>query len=81
MQQQREKVSATRVGVTPLTLTYVIQKFEKDFYYALHRLEGGSDDSAARELILDVPKMDQERLNYVKFGHILGALGYISLSS
>jgi hypothetical protein len=43
-------------------------------------LEGGTTDSE-RELILDVPKMDQERLNYVKFGHILGALGYISPSS
>ena len=70
--------------MNPTSLSYVTQRLEKDFYYAIHTLESGDSTrnvESGAELVLDVPKLDQVRLNYIKFNQALTALGYTSPDS
>jgi hypothetical protein len=58
-----------------------MQRFEKDFYFAVHQVAGTGFVPGQDPIFLDVPTLDREKLNYVKFGHILGALGYASIEN
>ena len=68
--QQEQIISSSKTPVNPISLSYVTQRLEKDFYFAIHTLESGETqnvESTGGELVLDVPKLDQIRLNYIKF--------------